>query len=62
MGTFVLYSPIDQKTATKSWKGLKEWFRNNPDRTDCVTERGTIQRKTLKKDFLRQCEKGVKLK
>lgn len=61
MATFVVYSKLSQKEAQYAYDGIRKWFKDNPDRDDCVTETFTVRRDHIKEDILAAAEKGVKL-
>lgn len=61
MGSFIVFDPLNQKEATKTWKGLKQWFADNPRRKVCTTDLGKIRRTFMKEDFLKYCAPNVTL-
>lgn len=61
MATFVVYSELSQKEAQYTYDGIRKWFKDNPDRDDCVTETFTVRRDHIKEDILAASKKGVKL-
>lgn len=58
----VVYSRLEQKYAQKNYDEIKKWFKENPDRKECVTDIGTVRRDHIKEDILSWCVDGVVLK
>jgi hypothetical protein len=59
---FVVYSLLAQKDAQFAYTGITKWFKDNPDRDECVTETFTVRRGHVKEDILKNSEAGVVLK
>jgi hypothetical protein len=58
---FVVYNLLTQKQALFAFKGITKWFKDNPDRDDCITESFTVRRGHIKEDILSNSAKGVTL-
>lgn len=61
MGTFVVYNLLSQIEAQYTYDGIRQWFKDNPDRTDCKTETFTVRRDSIKEDILKNAEAGTTL-
>lgn len=61
MSTFIMYSRLNQKQATKAYKDLTAWFTKNPRRRVCNTEFGKIRKGRLKEDLLMRSQDNVRL-
>ena len=62
MATFVYYPRLDQKQAQYVYDGIRQWFKDNPERDYCQCENFRVRRDHVKEDILAQCETGVKIK
>ena len=61
MATFVYYPLWDQKTAQYCYDGIRQWFKDHPDKDVCKTVSCAIRRGSIKEDILKNSEKGVSL-
>jgi hypothetical protein len=48
------------KEAKKTFSALKKWFKDNPKRDDCITDRGKVLRTNIEDDFRRLYYRGGK--
>jgi hypothetical protein len=62
MGTFVIYNLLTQVEAQYTYDGIRQWFKDNPDRNDCKTESVSVRRDHVKEDILKNAEAGAILK
>lgn len=58
----IVYTPLSQREATKTYKAIKQWFVDNPKRKVCQTDLLKVRKAHLKEDFLKMCKNGVTLK
>jgi hypothetical protein len=55
---FIVYSWLTISGAKKTFTKLKKWFKDNPNRTDCLADRGLIKRNNIEADFRRYYYNG----
>ena len=58
---FIVYSLLNQKEAQYAYDGVRNWFKNNPDKKVCRTEYFSVRCDHIKEDILSQSEKEVLL-
>jgi hypothetical protein len=61
MATFVYLPLWTQKEAQYAYDGIRQWFKDNPNKDVCKTESCAIRRASIKEDILENSEKGVVL-
>jgi hypothetical protein len=58
---FVVYSLLSKKEAQYAYDGIRQWFKDNPDRDTCQTESFSVRRDHIKEDILASSVKGTVL-
>jgi len=61
MATFVVYNSLYQIEAQYTYDGIRQWFKDNPSRTECATETFMVRRDHIKEDILENSEAGTTL-
>ena len=59
MGSFIVYNLLSQVEAQYTYDGIRQWFKDNPDRASCKTETFTVRCDHVKEDILKNSEVGV---
>ncbi len=61
MALIVLWAPFSQADASRIYRQIVKWFKDNPRRRVARTDRGKIRRGHIEEDILAWCEDSVKL-
>jgi len=56
---FVMYSLLTPTQAQYAYDGIRQWFKDNPSKDECITESFTAHRASLKEDILKNSEAGT---
>ena len=57
--TFIVYNLLSPTEAQYAYDGIRQWFKDNPNKKECATESFVVHRDSIKEDILKNSEAGT---
>jgi len=57
--TFIVYNLLTPAEAQYAYDGIRQWFKDNPNKKECATEAFVVHRNSIKEDILKNSEAGT---